>query len=106
MMRKNIKTGLIAFGMCLALPFCSFAAVKNPEKAEGREERAQIRTELASYREVLDSNTKELIQAGDADGAKADLEESISIQENQIELQKSVIEQLNQKLDLLKSVEA
>lgn len=60
MMRKNIKTGLIAFGMCLALPFCSFAAVKNPEKAEGREERAQIRTELASYREVLDSNTKEL----------------------------------------------
>ena len=48
MMRKNIKTGLIAFGMCLALPFCSFAAVKNPEKAEGREERAQIRTELAS----------------------------------------------------------
>ena len=38
MMRKNIKTGLIAFGMCLALPFCSFAAVKNPEKAEGREE--------------------------------------------------------------------
>ena len=47
MMRKNIKTGLIAFGMCLALPFCSFAAVKNPEKAEGREERAQIRTELA-----------------------------------------------------------
>ena len=38
--------------------------------------------------------------------AKADLEESISIQENQIELQKSVIEQLNQKLDLLKSVEA
>ena len=60
MMRKNIKTGLIAFGMCLALPFCSFAAVKNPEKAEGREERAQIHTELASYREVLDSNTKEL----------------------------------------------
>lgn len=60
MMRKNIKTGLVAFGMCLALPFCSFAAVKNPEKAEGREERAQIRTELASYREVLDSNTKEL----------------------------------------------
>ena len=106
MMRKNIKTGLIAFGMCLALPFCSFAAVKNPEKAEGREERAQIRTELASYREVLDSNTKELKQAGDADGAKADLEESISIHENQIELQKSVIEQLNQKLDLLKSVEA
>lgn len=106
MMRKNIKTGLIAFGMCLSLPFCSFAAVKNPEKAEGREERAQIRTELASYREVLDSNTKELKQAGDADGAKADLEESISIQENQIELQKSVIEQLNQKLDLLKSVEA
>lgn len=106
MMRKNIKTGLIAFGMCLALPFCSFAAVKNPEKAEGREERAQIRTELASYREVLDSNIKELMQAGDADGAKADLEESISIQENQIELQKSVIEQLNQKLDLLKSVEA
>lgn len=106
MMRKNIKTGLIAFGMCLALPFCSFAAVKNPEKAEGREERAQIRTELASYREVLDSNTKELMQAGYADGAKADLEESISIQENQIELQKSVIEQLNQKLDLLKSVEA
>ena len=46
------------------------------------------------------------MQAGDADGAKADLEESISIQENQIELQKSVIEQLNQKLDLLKSVEA
>ena len=60
MMRKNIKTGLIAFGMCLALPFCSFAAVKNPEKAEGREERAQIHTELASYREVLDSNTKGL----------------------------------------------
>ena len=28
MMRKNIKTGLIAFGMCLALPFCSFAAVE------------------------------------------------------------------------------
>ena len=75
MMRKKIKTGLIAFGMCLALPFCSFAAVKNPEKAEGREERAQIRTELASYREGLDSNTKELMQAGDADGAKADLEE-------------------------------
>lgn len=51
-------------------------------------------------------SAKEKMQAGDADGAKADLEESISIQENQIELQKSVIEQLNQKLDLLKSVEA
>ena len=168
MMKKNIKTGLVAFGMCLALPFCSLAAIKNPEKAKGREERAQIRTELSSYHETLDSNTKELtelinekkgliaevkeaqkayktnggensaaaefsenikglnvdlsdtrgkisdlrksakekMQAGDADGAKVDLEESISIQENQIELQKSVIEQLNKKLELLKGAEA
>ena len=61
---------------------------------------------IPGARSVICVSQQKKMQAGDADGAKADLEESIFIQEKQIELQKSVIEQLNQKLELLKGAEA